>query len=326
MTYPARVLSRSGEVQGKGFLIRFLLGLAGSLAAISLLVGWAIPDHEHPARLLGAGPEQGSWASPAELDWLKRLGAWNREMLVGLQSGRCPNLATNVGAPPTRRLEPAFIAFRRACSRLRSDPRGAAVSTFVRADELVPPGEHRDLPVIAGLSVESRIEPRFGAIASMLAGKHVEVRCWSSADWPLLMREESTYTHGKLNSGTLGFAGIGGKRINLAPAICDGLVDLAHPGARPTDESTRLRLASALVTLAHEPQHSRGIATEAVAECNAIQLAPETAAELGIDGAYAASLVQTYWRHYGDELRQYRSSDCRKGGALDLHRADSIWP
>jgi hypothetical protein len=320
------VVSRCGEVQGKGFLIRFLLGLAGSLAALSLLVGWTISSHEQATRVLAAGAEHGSWASPAELDWLKRLGAWNKELLVGLQSGRCPNLTTNVGVPPTRRLERAFAAFRRACSRLRHDQTGAAVSTFVRADELVPPGEHRDLPVIAGLSAESRVEPRFGGIASKLAGKPVEVRCWSSSDWPRLMREESTYTHGKLGSATLGFAGIGGKRINLAPAICDGLVDLADRGARPVDESTQLRLASALVTLAHEPQHSKGIAAEAVAECNAIELAPEAAAELGVSREYAASLVQTYWRHYGDELPQYQSSGCRKGGALDLHRADSIWP
>jgi hypothetical protein len=52
---------------------------------------------------------------------LKRLGAWNKELLVGLQSGRCPNLTTNVGVPPTRRLERAFAAFRRACSRIRHD-------------------------------------------------------------------------------------------------------------------------------------------------------------------------------------------------------------
>ena len=85
-------------------------------------------------------------------------------------------------------------------------------------------------------------------------------------------------------------------------------------------------LASAVVTLSHEPQHSISIATESVAECNAIQLAEATAIKLGASPAYATELVRTYWRHYGEELPAYRSAECRKGGKLDLGRADSIWP
>jgi hypothetical protein len=140
------------------------------------------------------------------------------------------------------------------------------------------------------------------------------------------MREERSYTHGQLGSETLGFAGIGGTRVNLAPAVCAGLVDLAYNRVRPTDEAGQLMLAAAVVTLSHEPQHSKGIADESVAECNAIQLANGTAIKLGASPAYAAALVQTYWRHYGDELPAYRSPDCSRGGKLDLGRGDSIWP
>jgi hypothetical protein len=85
-------------------------------------------------------------------------------------------------------------------------------------------------------------------------------------------------------------------------------------------------LGAAVVTLSHEPQHSTGVANESVAECNAIQLANGTAVELGASAAYAAALVRTYWRHYDEELPAYRSSECRKGGELDLGHADSVWP
>jgi hypothetical protein len=191
---------------------------------------------------------------------------------------------------------------------------------------MLPPGEVRALPVIAGKTERSRIEPRFGRIASRLAGKPIEVRCWSNGDWARLMREEASYTHGKLGPDTLGFAGIGGSRVNLGPTVCHGLVDLAYDDARPADDAGQLMLAAAIVTLSHEPQHSKGIADEFVAECSAIQLANTTAIRLGASAAYAASLVHAYWRHYGEELPAYRSADCRKGGSLDLRRADSIWP
>jgi hypothetical protein len=114
--------------------------------------------------------------------------------------------------------------------------------------------------------------------------------------------------------------------VNLGPAVCDGLVDLAYTRTRPADEAGQLMLAAAVVTLSHEPQHSTGIADESVAECNAIQLANWTAITLGATPAYATALVRTYWRHYGEELPAYRSSMCRKGGKLDLGRSLSIWP
>jgi hypothetical protein len=197
---------------------------------------------------------------------------------------------------------------------------------LIEANNLLPPGEARGLPVIAGDTTQSRVEPRFGRVASVLAGKDVEARCWSASDWRRLMREESSYTAGKLGPETLGFAGIGGARVNLAPGVCAGLVNLAYHGAHPLDESGRYMLAAAVVTLSHEPQHSKGISSEAEAECNALQVAHRAAMRLGASRVYAATLVRTYWTHYDEELPSYRSSECRKGGAMDLGYADSIWP
>lgn len=257
------------------------------------------------------------------------------------------DLIRRVGRAPTARLQEAQAAFQRACAHLErfqnaitlathqgwdgqirqaqlEAKRGSAV--LLEADQMLPPGEGRSLPVIGGDSATSRIEPRFGRLASALAGKDLEVRCWSASDWRRLMREEQAYTRGLLGNDTLGFAGISGDRVNLAPDVCDSLVALAYNGARPAEEAGQLLTAAAVVTLSHEPQHSKGISDEAVAECNAIQLAHDTAARLGTSRAYAASLVRTYWRHYDEELAAYRSSECRDGGALDRGYAGSIWP
>jgi hypothetical protein len=365
-------------VSSEGFLLRFFLGLAVSLAAALFVVGCSLEQRE--AAVLAAGQERGSWASEAELAWLKKLGAWESRLMRGLREAALiettPHLARRlltrdgwtmelhdralrpalscsadlgrgVGPAPTSRLSRALTEFRRACihlerfhgaitpavlERKNSQIRQAQLeakrgsAALLHADQLLPPGEVRELPVVAGDAGTSRVEPRFGRIAGALAGKDLEVRCWSTDDWRRLMREEQTYTRGQLGADTLGFAGISGNRVSLAPDVCASLVDLAYDRARPTDEAGRLLLATAVVTLSHEPQHSRGIADEGVAECNAIQVAHRTAMKLGASREYAESLVRAYWRHYDEELAAYRSSECRKGGALDLGYANSIWP
>ncbi len=350
------------------------------MAAVFLAVGCAVSSRQAEGQVLGAGVESGSWATPAELDWLEKLGAWDTRLLRGLQSaarvestprlaqklmqgdgetmvqhsralepaGSCAaDLTKKVGPAPSVRLQRAYDTFSAACTHLQrfhgaitlaidqsQDSKigtaqaeaSRAAALLLQADQMLPPGEVRSLPVIAGESEQSRLEPRFGRVATALGGKPLEVRCWSAADWHHLMREERSYTHGQLGSETLGFAGIGGTRVNLAPAVCDGLVDLAYKRLRPADEAGQLMLAAAVVTLSHEPQHSKGIAEESVAECNAIQFAKGTAIKLGATPAYAGELVRVYWRHYGEELPAYRSPDCHRGGKLDLGRADSIWP
>jgi hypothetical protein len=88
----------------------------------------------------------------------------------------------------------------------------------------------------------------------------------------------------------------------------------------------RRLLASAIVTLAHEPQHSEGTAVEAQAECYAIQLMKETAVKLGARPAYADALRRMYWAHYHEELPAYGSPACRNGGSYDLHPQRAAFP
>jgi hypothetical protein len=257
------------------------------------------------------------------------------------------DLRRRVGPAPTARLRAALASFRAACTHLerfhtaillgvlRGDgsfvrraraEAGRGGQLLVRVDSALPPGEVRPLPVVGGEATVSRIEPRFGEVASSLAGKRIEVRCWSGPDWVRLLREEKAFTKHRIDDDTLGFAGIDGARVNFAPDVCDGLVALAYRRARPTSGAARFRLAAAVVTLAHEPQHSKGVAVEAQAECDAIQLAAETARRLGVDAGYARGLAQLYWEHYDLELPVYRSTKCRDGGPYDLRSETSIWP
>lgn len=265
---------------------------------------------------------------------------------LAVAGGCSADLRRDVGAPPTARLRGALDTLQAACVHLRRfhdaiqralaqrrsdllrDAQGEAARggrLLLRADSGLPPGEVRPLPVIGGDAAVSRIEPRLGKVASWLAGKTVEVRCWSHADWPRLLREEKAYTR-RIGDDTVGFAGIDGNRVNLAPDICDSLVDLTYHGSRPASEVARYPLATALVTLAHEPQHAKGVVVEAQAECYAIQLAARVALRLGAEPAYASGLARLYWDHYGAELPQYRSPQCRDGGAYDLRRTTSTWP
>jgi hypothetical protein len=340
-----------------GLVLRIFGGMAAGAAAVALALGCvnAARPGARVSGVLGAGQERGAWASPTELAWLKKLGRWEAGLLVSLRrAGRASSnvaaepllapvrscrvrLRSHVGSPPTPRLRRALALVEAACAHLSraADASSAdAASTegrrggelLLRADQLVPPGELRSLPVIAGDSVDSRIDPKFSAIASDLAGKQVEVRCWSRVDWSRLLREEKAYTLHRIDDSTLGFAGVGGARDNLAPDVCDGLGELAYHQWAPRAEDTKLLLATAVVTLTHEPQHSKGIAVEARAECNAIQLMKGTARKLGATPAYAAELQRVYWAHYGEELPAYRSSQCRDGGAYDLNRASKRFP
>jgi len=93
-------------------------------------------------------------------------------------------------------------------------------------------------------------------------------------------------------------------------------------GTSPLDDCARRAhgTAEAINTLVHESMHLRGFVNEAQAQCYAIQLDGWTVVRLGgspVAGADVASLVLALQPYVPDE---YRSSDCRAGGALDL------WP
>ena len=344
-------------MSARGLLLRVHGGMAIGIAAVAFVMGCAtaVRKPAHAGGVLAAGQERGTWASAAELAWLVRLGAWETTLMRSLERAsharneaeaqrsagpirRCADdLNSSVGDAPTARLRRVLELLEEACGHLehaitatsthaaeREGRRGGEL--LRRTDQLLPPGETRSLPMIAGASTASHVDPRFSRIASNLAGKDVEARCWSRVDWTRLMREEKAYTLHHIDDGTLGFGGVNGSRDNLAPEVCDSLGELAYQKWMPTAPSARLLLAGAVVTLAHEPQHSKGIAVEAKAECYAIQLMKETAIKLGATPTYAGKLQRVYWSRYDQELPAYRSPECRNGGRFDLRKTDSAFP
>ena len=191
-----------------------------------------------------------------------------------------------------------------------------------------PPDDYRPLPVQGGVTTVSRIEPKLSAVATNLAGRVVEVRCWSVADWQRLDQEWRDYR----GTGISGFNGYVHRtaleRMQLSPRTCAALASFIYANARPTDRTPvqRNRLASALLAFAHEAQHNRGIDEEAVAECRGVQLVRPVARLLGASRAYAAFIATAAWkRSYGPHA-SYRSEGCHNGGPGDINPATSIWP
>ncbi len=188
-----------------------------------------------------------------------------------------------------------------------------------------PPTDDRPLPTIGGRSSVSRVEPRFSQVASALAGKPVEVRCWSRLD-----DEWRAWTDGRVSLlGLLAYY----RKSNLSvlhasPRLCQPLVPFVYAKARPKN-STRAKadLAVALLSLAHETQHLIGHAEENVAECYGLQRIRPLARMLGASRDYAAGLARLAWKVYlSAPPDSYYSPECRDGGALDKNPATAIWP
>jgi hypothetical protein len=185
----------------------------------------------------------------------------------------------------------------------------------------------KPLPTRAGVTSASRIEPRFGRVASSLADKPAQVRCWSALDWARINGD--LLAHGGAGESldyVSGFYWPPTGRIHLDPTACAGLVDLAYRGLRPDHGRALTRIALAVDTLAHESMHRRGFRSESVAECYAVQLGYQTATALGASSTYASLVARQAWAAYPAHPAAYLSAECRNGGKLDLSPQRSSWP
>ena len=105
------------------------------------------------------------------------------------------------------------------------------------------------------------------------------------------------------------------ERVRARPADLDCARDTATD--YPVCPLGALEAADAIITLAHEEQHTDGIDNEAKAECYAYQRAPRAATALGVASAAADRLarVTSLWLEVPPE---YHSEQCHSGGGLDL--------
>jgi hypothetical protein len=191
-------------------------------------------------------------------------------------------------------------------------------------------GRYEDKPLAPGIGVlsASRIEPNFGKVASSLASKHGEVRCWSALDWARINGEFIAEGGAGENLNYVsGFYRPTTNKIHLGPTVCSGLVALRYQHKQPDGGRAMGKIALAVVTLAHESMHMRGFMAEATAECYAEQLVSSTARKLGASASYAARLEALSWEKiYPNHPPQYLSDECRDGGSLDLNANSTIFP
>jgi hypothetical protein len=181
------------------------------------------------------------------------------------------------------------------------------------------------------------MERDLAAVASELAGRPVGVDCQGFFSELLDIQNragEVQFPNGRAPEQTF-----------LTRSVCGRLRDFMHSGSHdeldclrsvdwsrgtpsPDDECARgaRSTAEAVNTLAHESMHLRGFTNEAQAQCYAIQLDAWTVVRLGgtaAEGADVASLVLALQPYVPDE---YRSSDCRSGGSLDLWPKTAAFP
>ena len=165
-----------------------------------------------------------------------------------------------------------------------------------------------------------REQDRLAAIASDLAGRPVAVHCPSFLAALVHTRTEGGYVefdaHGRPADHT-----------DLSPETCGALRRLDRVDFRCIDRGSctfkQFKAAWAAHTLAHEAFHLRGIPTEAIAECYALQNTAFVAERLGVATAQAKALQQwVYVKGYPNEPDEYRTDKCGDAGAYDL-RPDS---
>lgn len=171
----------------------------------------------------------------------------------------------------------------------------------------------------------SRIDPLFGDAADAITQGRFsyEVRCWTPIDWRGVM----AYWAEEL--GTLEPAGfiVGQSDMQLSPDVCASLTRFAYGPGRHRRTLPDLETTIAIVVFTHEIGHSVVGASEAATECWAVQHADTVATALGARPKTASMIARAYFEDvYPTLAPEYRSDECRPGGAFDEEPESPAWP
>jgi len=172
-------------------------------------------------------------------------------------------------------------------------------------------------------------ESRLAVIASEIARRPVTIHCQGAVGEALDVTAEA----GSVEFDT---SGRPADVADIKRKACQRLQDFpkARTSAkfacldRPsTCDASVVNDAIALDVLAHESWHLEGSQNEAVTECYAEQTVGFVATKLGSDDVQARGLARlVHLLVYPRMPDEYRSAECRDGGALDLRRDSSAWP
>jgi hypothetical protein len=165
------------------------------------------------------------------------------------------------------------------------------------------------------LPVETRAEAqdRFSEEASRIAGKEVRIRCDESGDYVGAVQHAD------------GVATVGGALAYLTPERCLDLYRLAFEGEVRSSQTAR-----AIVVLAHEAWHLRGVRDEGATECYAFQSGVRLGERLGLSAGRAEQLMRQQFtenaRRSGAAAEYIVPPDCRNGERLDLDPESGRFP
>jgi hypothetical protein len=166
-------------------------------------------------------------------------------------------------------------------------------------------------------------ERRLGEIASVVAGRSVQVRC---EDFSNGNPVEPGGVVQFRRTRPADFARIRPDECTRLTRFPGSSVGAAACFARHRCSRNIFEAAEAVTVLAHESYHLHGVRSEAVTQCYAMQAVPRVARALGAaeDDSRALATLE-YVGGYPLMPDNYRSPDCRPFGKLDLTR-DGRWP
>ena len=155
-------------------------------------------------------------------------------------------------------------------------------------------------------------QAQFSRLAAEIAGHRVAVHCDNR--------------HVGYVQGDDGLAQVGGRQAWLTTDICLALVQLRDGKLDPQGESA----SHAVVVLAHESWHLRGVASESLANCFAYQSGVGVAEKLGVSPSTAEAMMREQLAEngaiYADDPAYLIPSGCSNGGEYDLHPSSSRFP
>lgn len=156
----------------------------------------------------------------------------------------------------------------------------------------------------------------FSAVASRIAGSDVSVQCQRFTGALVDATTEAGYVYFDAD-------GVPATTGRLERNACNDLRDWLHSDK----DDPPLEQVIAVHVLGHESYHLAGVRNEAETECAAMQRLDEVAQWLGATEQQARALAERYASEvYPLMPGDYRDSECKDGGDMDVAPDDPTWP
>jgi hypothetical protein len=162
---------------------------------------------------------------------------------------------------------------------------------------------------------QKRAEERnLASIAGEIAHRDVSIRCQGAVG-------ELVDVDAEYGSVSFGPDGRPGNSARLDRPICSSLARIRR------EEQVAVEAGSlAVEALAHEAYHLAGVQDEAATQCYALQAMRFVATRLGASAEVGDAYLRAAVARYPTLPEEYRSAECREGGALDLHPETGVFP